>query len=75
MDTYLNVTEPKPQHGDQGQHREFLGYWREDNTYSGDRLGCDIYCANCNYWSTVKGTNILFSVVGNCKNCGKTFLK
>nr|DAI89639.1 MAG TPA: NUDIX domain protein [Caudoviricetes sp.] len=73
MDTYINTIEPKPKHGQEGQHREFIGYWDKELSYSGDRLGCDIYCSNCNHWSTVKGTNILFSVCGKCKNCGTKF--
>lgn len=73
MDYYLNTQEPKPEHGEQGQNRLFLGEWKDDLTYTGDRQGNDIYCSNCNHWSTVKGTSILFSVVGDCKKCGTPF--
>lgn len=74
-DFYINTIEPKPKHGEQGQHCTFIGAWDKNLQYSGDRLGNDIYCANCNYWSTVKGTGILFSIIGECKNCGTSFRK
>lgn len=76
IDFYPNLQIPHPPHGTSGKHRQFIGKWNTDNlTYSGDRLGSDIYCANCNHWNTVKNTNILFSIVGNCKKCGTSFYK
>lgn len=71
MSTYLNTIEPKPKHGSNGKYNMFIGKWNGTD-YSGDRAGCDIYCAYCNHWNTVEGTNILFSVIGVCKNCGKS---
>jgi len=75
MDYYLNTYEPKPEHGEEGKYRQFNGSWEEGLTYTVDRFGRDIYCSGCNHWSTVKGKNILYSVLGNCKNCGKSFIK
>lgn len=74
LDFYKNTNESKPRHGEQGQHRAFVGVWKGTN-YTGDREGRDIYCAFCDYWNTVHGTGILFSVTGNCKVCGASFLK
>lgn len=74
MDFYENKIEPKPAHGTKGEYREFIGQWSKDLQYSGDRLGCDIYCASCNHWNTVKGTGILFEFM-SCKNCGTSLIK
>lgn len=76
MDYYLNTIEPKPQHGHQGEYRRFMGEWYDAGhslQHTNDRFGHDIYCANCNHWSTVKDTNILYSVVGKCKVCNTSF--
>jgi hypothetical protein len=72
-DFYPNTIEPTPTHGSEGEYRRFFGKWDENLQYSGDRFGCDVYCGKCNHWNTVEGTNILFSVCGNCKNCGERF--
>ncbi len=63
----------KQEHGQEGKHRVFIGKWDENLQYSGDREGNDIYCGNCDTWNTVEGTNILFSVVGECKKCCHRF--
>ena len=63
----------KPKHGEEGTYREFTGHWTPELTYTGDRSGSDVYCAYCDTWNTVEGTNILFSVIGNCKYCGASF--
>ncbi len=75
MDFYKNTIHPKPKHASSGEHRQFIGSWDENLQYSGDRLGNDVYCSNCDNWSTVKGMGILFSIIGNCKNCGQSFLE
>lgn len=64
-----------PKHGDRGEYREFIGHWTPELSYTGDKCGRDIYCANCNTWNTVEGTHLLFTVMGNCKNCGTSFYK
>ena len=63
----------KPAHGSSGEHRTFIGKWLGTN-YTGDRMGNDVYCAVCDNYSTVEGTNILYSIAGNCKHCGASFL-
>lgn len=62
--------EDKSKHGQVGEYHMFIGSWNGTD-YSGDRGGNDIYCGYCQTWNTVEGTNILFSVVGKCKNCGE----
>lgn len=79
MDYFEHTGVEKPKHGQEGEYRMFYGEWVADANmismpyYTGDRGGCDIYCANCNHWNTVKNTNILYSVVGECKNCKTKF--
>lgn len=82
---YKNRKHPKPKHKASGKHRTF--YKMSDKTLvlpNGDEaevkykssgiMGCDIYCANCDHWNTMKGESILFSIAGNCKNCNHSFL-
>jgi hypothetical protein len=62
LNFYPHSVDIKPKHGAEGQYREFISAEK-------DRCGCDIYCSYCDHWNTVLNTNILFSVIGRCKNC------
>lgn len=56
----------QPQHGQRGTFRVF----DDKRAY---RQGHDLYCACCNTWNTVEGTSVMFSLLGQCKNCGAPF--
>lgn len=81
LDSYPNTDTPTPKHIEKGPYREFHNKSSVDFILNGvstvafqysssTRQGCDIYCAHCNHWNTVKGTSILFELTGKCKVCG-----
>ena len=87
VDFVKNTKEPRPKHGSKGEYRTFSKDYdtktfvlangeTETITYStGSISGCDLYCENCNNYSTVKGTHFLWGVIdGACKVCGTSFI-